>query len=67
VVVTRFHVQWNALFTGSKQELIVMLILSYLFLSNKDSVRMETIGLKSVHRAKFRSIRLDKRNVLCYH
>ncbi len=39
MVVTRFHAQWNALFPGSKQELIVMLYLSYLFLSNKDSVR----------------------------
>jgi hypothetical protein len=34
VVVTRFHAEWNALFTNSKQELIVMLYLSYLLLSS---------------------------------
>jgi len=38
VLVTRFHVQWNGLFTGSKQKLIVILYLAYLLLSIKDSV-----------------------------
>jgi hypothetical protein len=53
VIATRFHVQWNTLFTGSKQKLIVMLYLSYLFLSNKDSVRALVAGLfKSQQRAK---------------
>jgi len=47
VVVTRFRVQWKTWFTCSKQKLIVMLFLSYLFLSNKDSVN-QTPGDKEV-------------------
>jgi hypothetical protein len=41
VAVTRFHAPWSALFTSSKQKLIVILYQSYLLLSNKDSVRAE--------------------------
>ncbi len=67
MVETRFHVQWNSLFTGSKQKLIVMLYLSYLFLSNKDSVRAEKSQAEIYKSGQiFRSIRLDKRNFLWY-
>ncbi len=41
MIVTRFHAQWNALFTSSKQKLIVILYQSYLLLSSKDSVQAE--------------------------
>ena len=51
MVVTRFHAQWNVLFTGSKQKLIVMLYLSYLLLPNKDSVR-QSFGVKEIGRPR---------------
>ena len=43
MVVTHFHVQWNTLFTGPKQKLIVFLYLSYLLLPNKDSARQTSL------------------------
>jgi hypothetical protein len=67
VVVTRFHAHWNALFTSSKQKLIVILYQSYLLLSNKDSVRAEKSRADIYKSGQiFRSIRLDKRNFLWY-